>query len=315
MIIKKILRNKGTDVETVSPKTSVLEAAQILTFSNIGLVVVCDDERRVAGIFASILLAVLVLLGLTTHAKADFMEGWRAYQSGEYEIALQHWTELAEDGDPVAQYNVGVMYDEGAGVDRDDAKVIAWWNKAAAQGHQMAQHNLALLYIELGSQEDFGRAANWLKRAAENGFVLSQYSLAKLFATGFGVEKDNARALTLFLKAGKAGFVKAQYNLGKIYRDGIGVEVNQEVSMDWFRKAAFQGYAKAQEKIASRLARGVGVKSDVIEALKWSILAIRQGRTSTQKIFDDLRKNMNAKQVAEAEKRARIFRPLVATYQ
>ena len=109
--------------------------------------------------------------------------------------------------------------------------------------------------------------------------------------------------------------MKAQYNLGKIYRDGIGVEVNQEVSVAWFRKAALQGYAKAQEKIASRLASGVGVKSDVIEALKWSILAIRQGRTTAQKIFDDLRKNMNAKQVAEAEKRARIFRPLVEIYQ
>ncbi|MDP7650289.1 MAG: hypothetical protein QGF38_01115, partial [Rhodospirillales bacterium] len=75
--------------------------------------------------------AALVLLCLTTPAQADFMEGWRAYQQGEFETALQHWTKLAEEGDPVAQYNVGVMYDEGTGINRDVSKVVAWWRKAA----------------------------------------------------------------------------------------------------------------------------------------------------------------------------------------
>ncbi len=257
--------------------------------------------------------AALVLLCLTVPAQADFMEGWRAYQRGEFATALQHWNKLAEEGDPVAQYNVGVMYDEGTGVDRDPAKVVAWWSKAADQGHVMAQHNLALVFIEHGGEEDFGTAAYWLKRAAADDFVPSQYTLAKLYATGLGIEKDDARAFALFLKAGNAGFVKAQYNLGKIYRDGIGVEADSGVSVDWFRKAAEQGYAKAQEKLATRFARGIGVKSDVTEALKWAILATRQGRTSAQKILNDLRKTMSRRQIGEAESRAKAFRPVPAT--
>ena len=97
----------------------------------------------------------IVFLCLTATVQADFVEGWRAYQQGDFATALQHWTKLAKEGDPVAQYNVGVMYDEGTGVDRDAAKVVTWWNKAAEKGHLSAQHNLALLYIERSDERDF----------------------------------------------------------------------------------------------------------------------------------------------------------------
>ncbi len=264
---------------------------------------------------ARLIIAALAFLCFTATAQADFLEGWRAYQQGDFTTALQHWTRLAENGDPVSQYNVGVMYDEGTGVRRDPAKVVAWWNKAADQGHLTAQHNLALLLIERGRTQDFRKAAYWLKRAAADGFVLSQYSLAKLYATGLGVERDNDLALDLFLKAGDAGFVKAQYNLGKIYRDGIGVAADPVVSVDWFRKAAVQGYAKAQEKLAIRFARGTGVQRDVIEALKWAILASQAGRASVQTTLDELHEAMGPRQIAEAQSRAEAFQPVPAGQQ
>jgi len=263
------------------------------------------QRRRIARLF----IAVLVLLCLTAPARADFMEGWRAYQRGEFATALRHWTKLAKDGDPIAQYNVGGMYDEGTGVNRDGAKVVVWWRKAAGQGHRRAQHNLALLFIERGGAENFDRAASWLKRAAASGFVRSQYSLAKMYVAGLGVEQDDKRALALFLKAGKAGFVKAQYNLGKVYRDGIGINADRVASLDWFTKAANQGYAKAQEKLARHFARPNDAKRDVTEAFKWAILATRQGRTSARDILVELRKSMNSRQIAAAESRAKAFRP------
>lgn len=248
-----------------------------------------------------------------TTAQADFLEGWDAYQRGDYAAALKEWTKQAEMGDPICQYNVGVMYDEGTGVAPDAAKVIEWWGKAAAQEHRMAQHNLALLLIERGGEQNLRDAAGWLTHAAEAGFVPSQYTLAKIYASGIAVERDDARALALFERAGEAGFVKAQYNLGKIYRDGIGVEADPAVSFEWFNKAARQGYAKAQERLATRFALGDGVGRDVTEALKWAILAARQGYASAQDILDDLRKSMSKQQIAEAERRAAEFRTVAAT--
>ena len=50
----------------------------------------------------------------------------------------------AEQGDAVAQNNLGYMYDNGYGVPENDAEAIKWYRKAADQGHANAQYNLGL---------------------------------------------------------------------------------------------------------------------------------------------------------------------------
>ncbi|MFN8818923.1 MAG: tetratricopeptide repeat protein, partial [Holosporaceae bacterium] len=52
----------------------------------------------------------------------------------------------AEQGNAVAQYNLGVMYDEGQGVTRDYAEAVKWFRKAAEQGDANAQSNLGVMY-------------------------------------------------------------------------------------------------------------------------------------------------------------------------
>ena len=49
------------------------------------------------------------------------------------------FSQAAEQGDVMAQYNLGVMYYEGTGIKIDRKKAKEWLRKAAAQGHQEAQ--------------------------------------------------------------------------------------------------------------------------------------------------------------------------------
>ncbi len=51
----------------------------------------------------------------------------------------------ADAGNAQAQFNLGVMYVQGEGVPKDDAKAVKWYQKAAAQGHADAQFNLAAM--------------------------------------------------------------------------------------------------------------------------------------------------------------------------
>ena len=37
----------------------------------------------------------------------------------------------AEAGDAIAQYNLGVMYEKGQGVEQDFKEAVKWWQKAA----------------------------------------------------------------------------------------------------------------------------------------------------------------------------------------
>ena len=80
-------------------------------------------------------------------AASDFKSGWEAYQKADFQGAFEAWEPLAEAGDPLAQFNVGTLYDEGRGVPRNLDKAVEWWTKAAEQGYARAQHNLGLIYI------------------------------------------------------------------------------------------------------------------------------------------------------------------------
>ncbi len=95
-----------------------------------------------------IALAAVLLILLVGPVRAGFEEGWTAYERGDYETAVKEFRPLAEQGYAEAQFNLGLMYDYGQGVPRDDAEAVKWYRKAAAQGLAEAQNNLDLMYAK-----------------------------------------------------------------------------------------------------------------------------------------------------------------------
>ena len=53
---------------------------------------------------------------------------------------------LAEKGDRVAQFNMGINYSLGLGVAKDFLQAVSWYRKAAEQGFAAAQYNLGYSY-------------------------------------------------------------------------------------------------------------------------------------------------------------------------
>ena len=96
--------------------------------------------------------------------------GYQSYLKGDYDAAYEEWLPLAELGDAEAQYNLGVMYDEGAGRERDLAMAAQWYRKAAEQGFVDAQTNLGMMYMSgQGVPRDADSARQWLRLAADQG--------------------------------------------------------------------------------------------------------------------------------------------------
>ena len=57
------------------------------------------------------------------------------------------WDRLAaEQGHARAQYNLGVAYSNGEGVEQDYVEAVKWWRLAAEQGIADAQYNLGIAY-------------------------------------------------------------------------------------------------------------------------------------------------------------------------
>ena len=100
--------------------------------------------------YRAIFGSVVLLLGLTVSVRAAQLDdAVTAARRGEYAVAAQLMSPLAEKGDASAQFNIGYMYAHGLGVQRDLASAVNWYRKAAEQGLEIAQHRLALLWQNL----------------------------------------------------------------------------------------------------------------------------------------------------------------------
>jgi len=79
------------------------------------------------------LLTTLLVAGTTV--SADIKKGAKAYGKKDYAAALKEFKPLAEQGDAIAQYNLGGMYQLGRGVPKDNKEAVKWFRLAAEQGH------------------------------------------------------------------------------------------------------------------------------------------------------------------------------------
>ena len=73
-------------------------------------------------------------------------------------------TNAANQGNPEAQFTLGLLHVAGLGVIKDEAQAINWYRKAAKQNHADAQFNLGLMYITgRGVEQNHGQAVQWLE--------------------------------------------------------------------------------------------------------------------------------------------------------
>lgn len=67
-------------------------------------------------------------------------------------------------------YNIGALYAEGRGVERDLHKCAEWLTKAALLGETTAQFNLGnMYYLGKGVDRDLVEAEKWYRLAEEKG--------------------------------------------------------------------------------------------------------------------------------------------------
>ena len=112
----------------------------------------------------------LWLFATTLSFGANFDDGVNAYEKGDYKTALTIFEDLAKKGDIDAQYNLGLMYDNGRGVKQDYKKAFEWYEKAANQGYASAQNNLGVMYGNgYGVREDKKIAKEWFGKACDGG--------------------------------------------------------------------------------------------------------------------------------------------------
>lgn len=94
---------------------------------------------------------------------------------------------------PKEQFDQGLKYATGQGVQQDDVQAVSWYQKAADRGYAEAQENLGEMYKRA---KDDAQAVYWYQKAAQQGYPAAQYNLGDAYAEGQGVQQDDTRAVT-----------------------------------------------------------------------------------------------------------------------
>ncbi len=132
----------------------------------------------------------------------------------------------------------------------------------ANAGDVLAQYELGIRYLMgRGIQADTAKGAYWTRKAAEQNMVPARFNLGILLYNGWGVPWNPFEAYRHFLYCASEQMVEAEYVLSGLYIEDLVVARNWEEAYRWAKKAADSGYEPAQAEVAMLLKRGV-VKND-----------------------------------------------------
>ncbi len=179
---------------------------------------------------------VLVLYFAAPVAAGPFEDAVEAHSRGDSQKALRLIRPLANDGDAVAQFNLGLMYATGQGVQQDDAAAALWFRKAAEQGYALAQSNLGTMYLYgHGVTQNDTEAVVWFRKAADQGDAIAEFLLGNQYANGKGVPQDYVRAHMWFSLAAAQGEQRAVKTLEMAERRMTPAQINeaQKLARDW----------------------------------------------------------------------------------
>jgi hypothetical protein len=146
----------------------------------------------------------------------DAVQAARLYQRG------------CDLGDGAACNNLGLAFQLGRGVPRDDAQAFSFFELGCSRGAAEGCNNQGAMYEHgSGVQANLGDALRLYTQACRRGSALGCSNLGVLYAEGRGVAADQSEALHLFQEACNAGSSVGCNNLAQSQVTAANVTVSE----------------------------------------------------------------------------------------
>ena len=163
----------------------------------------------------------------------------------------------AAAGQPIALWQLGLMYESGNGVEKDPAKAFQYFSQIANDNADAPPSSLDADIV------------------AQSFVKIGDYYLNGL--PDAGVAEDTTRGQTLIMHAATYfGDADAQYRVGLLYLDPDEMGVNPLQAARWLSLAARKGHPGAQARLGRLLIEGEGIDAQPIEGLMWLNIAYRR---------------------------------------
>jgi len=160
-------------------------------------------------------------------------------------------------GQPMALYQLGLMYESGEGVAKDPVKAFGYFSQIADEH------------------------ADTAPRGVEADIVAQSFlKVGEYYRTGLpeaGIPKNESYSNKLVMHAASYfGDADAQFKVGEMYLDETELGDSPLQSARWLNLAARKGHAGAQAKLGAMLFNGEGITVDQVEGLMWLTVASRR---------------------------------------
>lgn len=179
----------------------------------------------------------------------------------------------AKHGNIREQIALADAYFSGHGVKQDLKMAAFWYEKAAGSGDPIAQNEIGYLYqVGLGVRADEARAVHWFQLAAAGGFLDAKVNLGVAYMWGAGVPKDPNAAGQLIREAAEKGSDIGATYLGDMYYFGVGVTKDEAAAKPWYERGA-----KLHNRLAAfRLGGMILAQKDHPEDMKRAVSLYRE---------------------------------------
>ena len=144
---------------------------------------------------------------------------------------------IAEEGHPVAQFALAIIYKDGRGAEQSSAEAARWLRRAGKQGHRVAQAELGtMLEYGLGIERDQRESTKWLLLAAAQGSWSAHSILAKKYLYGEGVKQDAEEGERLLLLCCENGMISSMAVMASLRAIGRALRKDHRQAVKWFRR-------------------------------------------------------------------------------
>lgn len=203
----------------------------------------------------------------------------------DLDIARSMYEEAIEEGSVFSMTNLGDMYRDGVSVDVDGHRALRIYRMAADLGHSTGARRAAWLHKKGNVIErDIYAAVELFFEAFQLGDLESAASIAYIFEIGeYGYPQDEKLAVNLYRKAMTYEvFDWAAYRLGMMYLEGRGTPEDEVNAAVYLTLAAEEEHKISQRELGKLMLSW----SDLDTAKEWLTRAADNGDTEAHNILE-----------------------------
>ena len=203
-------------------------------------------------------------------------------ENDDYQHAFSEYQQAADMGDPIAQYDLALIYEKGKNqaVDLDKAKDL--YKQAGQKNVVKAMTSLGNIYV---LEQNINRALPWLNLAISNNDADAAYQMGWLAEKGLIPHASINQAIKYYQTAADQGQANAILALARLYKAGSSVKQDLEKSARYYAQLAQDNYPEAQYQLAKFCLSNANKTCTAQEAKTWLLKAEQNGSQNATQLL------------------------------